>query len=77
MEEIGGTCASQGSATKRWTNTNDGDGVRVSRITGMASEAEVIPIFRDLFALRERLESEDVRLHLQDFQKKLKAVILN
>jgi hypothetical protein len=43
----------------------------------MASEAEVIPIFRDLFALRDTLESEEVRLNLKDFQRKLKAVILN
>ena len=46
-------------------------------LTRMASEAEVIPIFQDLFALRERLESEDVRPQLQDFQRKLRAMILN
>jgi aryl-alcohol dehydrogenase-like predicted oxidoreductase len=46
-------------------------------LIGMASEAEVIPIFRDLFALRDTLESEEVRLNLKDFQRKLKAVILN
>ncbi len=46
-------------------------------LIGMASEAEVIPIFQDLFALRERLGSEDVRPQLQDFQRKLKAIILN
>ena len=31
IEKISGTCASQGSATLRWTNTYDGDGVRVQQ----------------------------------------------
>ena len=31
IEKINGTCASQGSATLRWTNTYDGDGVRVQQ----------------------------------------------
>ena len=31
IEKISGTCASQGSATLRWTNTYDGGGVRVQQ----------------------------------------------
>lgn len=46
-------------------------------LIGMASEGEVIPIFRVLFALRERLESVDVRPQLQDLKRKIKVIILN